>query len=132
MLHANNDLALVVCEATGGYEQRIVRACHQAMLPVHVAHANKVRHFAKSRGLLAKTDKLDAQVLTDYGCRLKPAADSLQLSENTEKIGQLLKRREQLQADKKRETNRLDKISSKDISTSINAHVTSPIGNYRK
>ena len=59
-----NNLSLVICEASGGYEQRLVHACHTANLPIHVAHANKVRHFAKSKGLLAKTDQLDARVLT--------------------------------------------------------------------
>lgn len=122
-LCTTNDLALVICEATGGYEQKIVQSCHQAMLPVHVAHANKVRYFAKSQGLLAKTDKLDARVLTSYGRLLKPTPDSLQLTDNTKKIGELLKRREQLQADKKRETNRLDKISNEFILDSINEHI---------
>lgn len=122
-LQKSDQLALVICEATGGYEQKVVRACHEAKLPIHMAHANKVRYFAKSQGLLAKTDKLDAQVLSNYGRLLQPKADVLLLNENTEKIGELLKRRDQLQADKKRETNRLDKITSNDIKLSINDHV---------
>jgi transposase len=123
VLQRGDQLALVICEATGGYEQKIVRACHEAKVPIHVAHANKVRHYAKSQGLLAKTDKIDAQVLSDYGCSSKLKADTLLLTENTEKIRELLKRREQLQADKKRENNRLDKITNTDISNSINEHV---------
>lgn len=122
-LQKHDQLALVICEATGGYEQKIVRACHEAKVPIHVAHANKVRHFAKAKGMLAKTDKIDAQVLSDYARLLSPQADSLLLTENIEKIRELLKRREQLQADKKREKNRLDKITSTDISDSINEHV---------
>jgi len=47
-------LALVICEATGGYEQKLARACHEAQLPIHVAHANKVRYHAKSKGLKSK------------------------------------------------------------------------------
>jgi transposase len=122
-LQSKGQPALAICEATGGYEQKIVRACHKAQLPVHVAHANKVRYFARSQGLLAKTDKIDAHVLSDYGRLLQPKADSLLLNEDAEKIAALLKRREQLQADKKRETNRLDKITSADIKKSINEHV---------
>jgi transposase len=116
-------LALVICEATGGYEQKIVRACHEAGLPVHVAHPNKVKHFAKSKGLLAKTDKIDAKVLSDYGTLLSPKADTLLLNKNTAKIAENLRRREQLQADKKRDTNRLDKELSDDIKQSIQNHV---------
>ena len=122
-LKTKDQLALVICEATGGYEQKMVRACHDADLPVHVAHANKVRYFAKSKGLLSKTDKLDARVLSDYARLLLPKADKLLLSKNTKKISELLKRREQLQTDKKRETNRLDKITSADIKKSIDEHI---------
>lgn len=122
-LEKANQLALVICEASGGYEQRFVRACHEAQLPIHVAHANKVRHFAKSQGLLAKTDKIDARVLSDYGRLLKPKADSLQLNKEAENIREILKRREQLYADKQREKNRLDKISSTEILKSMKDHI---------
>lgn len=122
-LNNKGDLALVICEATGGYEQKIVRACHGANLPIHVAHPNKVRHFAKSKGLLAKTDHIDAAIISEYGQLLKPTADVLQLSDTAEEIGEKLRRREQLQADKKREQNRLDKELSEDTQTSIKEHI---------
>lgn len=122
-LYKKDQLGLVICEATGGYEQKVVKACHKAQLPVHVAHANKVRYFAKSQGLLAKTDKIDAKVLSDYARLLKPEADSLLKSKSAEEIAELLRRREQLQADKKRETNRLDKITNKGIKDSIERHI---------
>ena len=114
-LKEKDKLTLIICEATGGYEQKIVRACHEAKLPIHVAHPNKVRHFAKSKGLLAKTDGIDAKVLSNYGELLLPKADSILLNENTAKIAEKPRRREQLQADKKRETNRIDKELSEDI-----------------
>jgi transposase len=123
VLQTEGQLKLVICEATGGYEQKIVRACHEAKIPIHLAHANKVRHFAKAKGMLAKTDKIDAHILSEYARLLKPEPDSLLLTENTEKMRELLKRREQLQTDKKREKNRLDKIDSIDISNSINDHI---------
>lgn len=122
-LNSEHKLSLIICEASGGYEQEIVRACHEAQLPIHVAHANKVRHFAKSQGLLAKTDKMDAKVLSDYGRLLQPEADSILLNDATEKMAELLKRREQLLADKKREHNRLDKKLGRDIERSIKCHI---------
>ena len=122
-LHKQGHLKLALCEATGGYEKRLVKACHELSLPIHVAHANKVRHFAKSQGLLAKTDKLDARVLSDYGRLLAPSADNFLLNENTEKIGELLKRREQLQADRKRELNRIDKLLGGEVIDSIEEHI---------
>src|ERR1022692_4053858 len=48
--------APVVCEATGGYEQPAVRALHAAQAPVSIVQAGRVRHFAKAKGLRAKTD----------------------------------------------------------------------------
>jgi transposase len=53
-------LEAVVCEASGGYERPLILALHQAGYPVHLANARKVRNFAKCKGYLAKTDKLDA------------------------------------------------------------------------
>lgn len=114
---------MVVCEATGGYEKKIVNACHQANIPVHLAHANKVRYFAKSKGLLAKTDKLDAKVLSEYGRVFEPQADTVLLNKTTAEMQDLLKRREQLQAFKRQDENRLDRITNKKNKRSIKAHI---------
>lgn len=54
-------------EATGGYERRLRDAAFAASVPIAVLNPLWVRHFAKSRGLLAKTDRLDAKVLRLYG-----------------------------------------------------------------
>ena len=50
--------AHVVCEATGGYEQPAVRVLHVAQIPVSIVEAGRVRHFAKAKGLRAKTDPI--------------------------------------------------------------------------
>ena len=47
-----------VCEPTGGYERELVRRLQESGLPVHVAHPNKVRNFARAAGHEAKTDVL--------------------------------------------------------------------------
>lgn len=57
---------LVVVEATGGYERNLVNALLAKAIPVHVANPKRVRDFARSEGLLAKTDCLDARVLSLY------------------------------------------------------------------
>ena len=51
-------IRLVICEATGGYEQLLSKMFLASNLPIHVAHANKVRDFAKATGQLAKQIKL--------------------------------------------------------------------------
>ena len=55
--------ALVLLEATGGYERPVVSSLRKAGLDVKVVNPKKVRDFARSRGILAKTDALDARVL---------------------------------------------------------------------
>jgi transposase len=62
----------VVCEATGGYERALVDALHEAGIPVSVVNPRQVRDFARSQGRLAKTDRIDAKVLADYGRALQP------------------------------------------------------------
>jgi transposase len=53
----------VVLEPTGGYEQDVLDALHEAGLPMVRANARQVRDFARATGQLAKTDRLDAAVL---------------------------------------------------------------------
>jgi transposase len=64
--------AHVICEATGGYEQALVAALHKARIPVSVVNPAQVRAAARARGLRAKTDRIDAAMLTDYGQRYQP------------------------------------------------------------
>jgi len=62
----------VVCEATGGYERPLVQAMHQAQIPVSVTNPAQVRAAAQAQGQRAKTDRIDAALLTDYGQRYQP------------------------------------------------------------
>lgn len=66
--------AHLVCEATGGYEQPVVRVLHAAAVPVSVVEAGRVRHFARAKGQRAKTDPIDAAVLSEYGRAHGPAS----------------------------------------------------------
>jgi transposase len=65
--------AQVVCEATGGYEQPVVQALQAAGIPVSILEAGRVRYFARAQGLRAKTDPIDAAVLSEYGQAFQPA-----------------------------------------------------------
>jgi transposase len=58
---------LVVCEATGGYETRLLAALVAAGIQAHRADARKVKSFIRSLGTLAKTDAIDARALARYG-----------------------------------------------------------------
>ena len=63
---------LIVLEATGGYETPLVAALAATGLPVVVANPRQVRDFAKATGPLAKTDRLDADLLALVGERVHP------------------------------------------------------------
>ena len=60
------DVALVVMEATGGYEAALACALQAAGLPVAVVNPRQARDFAKSMGRLAKTDRIDARMLAEF------------------------------------------------------------------
>jgi transposase len=98
---------LIVMEATGGYEQRVVAALAAQELPVVVVNARRVRDFAKATGQLAKTDRLDAAVLSDFGEKLRPELRTLP-DAGLEELKALLVRRRQLvdmiTAEKNRQT----------------------------
>jgi transposase len=64
---------LIVVEATGGLETPLGAALAAAKLPVVVINPRLVRGFAKATGRLAKTDRIDAQVLAHYGEAIRPS-----------------------------------------------------------
>lgn len=42
----HQEIKMIVCEATGGYERDLVNLLREAKLPIHIAHPNKIRYFA--------------------------------------------------------------------------------------
>jgi len=87
--------AHVVCEATGGYEQAVVRALQAAGVPVSIVEAGRVRYFARAQGQRAKTDPIDAAVLSEYGTTFQPAATA-PASPQQQQLADLAQRRRQL------------------------------------
>lgn len=85
----------VVCEATGGYERAIVAALQPAGIIVSVLNPGRVRHFARAQGQRAKTDRIDAAVLTAYGQALEPAPTPAR-SQTEQHLNELVRRRVQL------------------------------------
>jgi len=73
--------------------------------------------------LLAKTDKVDAKLIADYAKVMDIRKDDIKLTESEEKLGKLMKRREQLIINKQNEENRLETEDMSDIKHSINIHV---------
>jgi transposase len=102
---------LIVVEATGGYQRAVVEALFVAGLAVAVVNPARVRQFARACGLLAKTDKLDAQGLAVFGQRVQPKLYEGK-SEAEKQLSALLVRRKQVEEMLKAEQNRLRIVSS--------------------
>ena len=120
--------ALVVLEATGGYELAAVAALAAAGLPVVVANPRQVRDFARATGELAKTDRLDARILALFAERVRPPVRPL-ADEALEALDALLTRRRQLLEMLTAERNRQGQVfgrgtkGTKAVKQSLKAHI---------
>ena len=64
--------ALIVLEATGGFELTVAAALAAAGLPLAVVNPRQIRDFARATGRLAKTDRLDAEAIALFAERIRP------------------------------------------------------------
>jgi transposase len=111
--------ALIVLEATGGLEIRVVGALAVAGLPVVGVNPRQVRDFAKATGHLAKTDTLDAAVLAHFAAAVQPAVRPLP---DAATQGLLVTRRRQLVDMLTAERNRLS-CAPPGLRTELQAHI---------
>ena len=88
--------ALVVIEATGGYEHPVAAALAAAGVPVAVVNPRQVRDFARATGRRAKTDALDAEVLARFAEQIRPARPATARRRHPPALAALLDRRRQL------------------------------------
>ncbi len=104
----------LVLEASGGYQRAFVAALHQAGLAVSVVDPLRVRQFARSQGRRAKTDAIDARVLSGFGRALRPEATAPD-TEPERRLAALVQRRRQLQEAQTREQNQAEGMFDKDL-----------------
>lgn len=97
----------VVLEATGGYERRLRLALHEAGISLSLVPPSRVRYFARAVGQEAKTDALDALILTRYGQQMKPSPTQAPTPGQLE-LKELVTRRQQIQDLLVAEKNRVD------------------------
>lgn len=112
---------LVVLEASGGFERTLARLLQAAGLPVAVVNPRHVRDFARASGRLAKTDRLDAQVLASFAEAMKPPVRCLGSDQELE-LKDLDTRRRQLVGMITGEKNRL-RTASPVVRGQITKHV---------
>ena len=112
------ETCLIVVEATGGYQRRLVAELVDAGHHVAVANPRQVRDFARGLGILAKTDRLDALVIARFGQHVRPRTIGKTPKKQAE-LEQLVVRRRQLVGLRTAEKNRLETITVKAVSKSI-------------
>ncbi len=108
----------VIMEATGGYEQQVHQFLTTSGIAVSIVNAGRVRHFAKSKSILEKTDKIDAHVIRWFGKDNDPAVTELR-DPLMQRFSDLSKRRDQLIEHRKLELQYEEKSENKEISICI-------------
>lgn len=86
----------VICEATGGYERGLCDALHQAGIALSLINPSRVRFFARALGQEAKTDAIDAHMLSRYGQQMQPVPTPVP-SPGQQELKELVTRRHQIQ-----------------------------------
>ena len=113
---------LVAFESSGGYERGLASFLRGSGMPFHVADPRRVRNFARAAGYEAKTDGIDARMLSEYGERFDLSPDAPEDAE-AEALRDILSRRKQLVDQRSAERNRLDKGAVRDARASVERHI---------
>jgi len=95
----------LLVEATGGYERALVEAAIEQSIPVIIVQPIQVRQFAKAQGVFAKTDKIDARLIGEFGAMLLPDVKTLP-GDKVRRVKDLLARKRQLNEMRTQELNR--------------------------
>ena len=111
----------IVIEATGRLESAFVYASVKAKLPIVVSNPMHIHKFAAATGRLAKTDKLDAEMIAHYGEALKPRLTKVKPVKDKH-ISDLLIRRTELIDMRTMEKNRLSSMP-KTLHAGIRKHI---------
>jgi len=115
--------ATVILEATGGLEFRIAAALTSAGLRVAIVNPRQVRDFARALGQLAKTDRIDAEILALFGDRVRPEHRPI-ADEALRSLEAHVGRRRQLVDMITAEGNRMGQVADKDVRKQIQRHIT--------
>ncbi len=117
---ARADGALVVFEASGGYERPLMEALVEAGVPFARVNPRQAREFARATGRLAKTDRVDAAMLAEMGraLRLKPSPPG---APERIRLAELMARRDDLGDMRRREANRMKQARDAWIKKGIKA-----------
>lgn len=114
----------VVMEATSIYHENLAYALHGVGFRVYVANPARVKEFARSEGVLNKTDKKDSLVLALYAQEKHTRLTAWQPeAKEIRQLRSLMARLEALEKDLQREKNRHEKALATDTSERVIASI---------
>jgi transposase len=102
---------LVVFEATGGYERPLFDYLHAHATPCVIINPRRLRAFAKSEGMKAKSDPIDAMMILRFA-QQKELRVATAPSPQQRQLADLLERRAQLVGFLAQEKNRMRKAQA--------------------
>jgi transposase len=122
LLKIHRAKVLVICEATGGLQRGLVDQLQKADLKVCVLNPRQARDFARAANRLAKTDKIDAAMLAEFGRRMEPRL-AAKVAPWVRTLAALVGRREELTAMRTAENNRLGQNALSFVAKQLNASI---------
>jgi transposase len=114
--------ALVVLEASGGFEITVAAALAAAGVPLAVVNPRQIRDFARATGKLAKTDALDAAAIAHFAEAVHPEPRPLP-DDQARELGELVARRRQVIEMIVAERNRTRQLQSPRLKKRIERHL---------
>lgn len=113
---------LIIMENTGGYEALARNLFNEASYNVHIAHSTRIHYFAKQKGFFAKTDAIDAKIISEYGAQ-EAVQPTEPMSKKAIELKELSSRRAQLIEILTAEKCRVKPHQSAEMNRSIKRHI---------
>ena len=93
---SHNNIAQIVCESSGGYENLLISICANAGYKVWRIDPKRIKAFIASEGVKAKTDKIDAKMIALFASQKEASYMQNQRSDTDEKVRALIRRKADL------------------------------------
>lgn len=116
------EIKLIAIESTGGYEKNVLQALQKQKISVSLVNPYRIRSFAKSKGYLAKTDAIDAEVIALFAQQNQPQ-ETPEKSQEVQDLSSLVKRRQQLLETLQQEQKRLSRETLPYLKRQLQKHV---------
>lgn len=113
----------IICEPSGGYEKPLIAKACVLNIRVSLVNPRQVRDFARAKGQLAKTDYIDAAVLTEYGEVFKPRS-LVPPSATLQQLSSTIRRKDALTRKLATEKTALGKVNDTFVKRSIKSSIT--------